>query len=777
MRITRAFFTSLLLLSVACGDDEDQKRGAGGDASTASVTTSNTGGQGGGGGQGGEAPHLACGEGFAVADLEGGSWDTRFTISGFTGMDGLAPAVHDFAIDTDGTVVAAGRFQWFEGDAVAPLMRYDNGAWSPARTTWEIAPPLDGFSAIAIAPTGTMALALNDSFGEHDGEIWVDDGSGLVSVGSYTGQIRSLAWFGDALWVAGLFTLDGSNAVENLALWDGSAWSTAPGGATDGPVFELTVDGDDLLVGGAFTQVGGEAALSVASFDGTEWTPYDFDDALMIYALARTTSGDLYAGGAYGNFEDAGGVAKWTGSGWETVGGGLAMYDTRGVVSDLVAHGDTVDATGCFSSAGGKPSDPGAVASSRFARWTGSEWQSLDDGSAGEIAPWFDPNSCGDESLDAIFDATHQRLAYDGQHLFAGGFFPGAGGVLSQSIAVRSDTAWSAQGTSKIGVGGSIDLVAAGGDGCDVYGIGTFSHLGGAKTDARVAFFDGNGWVALPDPLPSDAYCPAVDVSAKGEVAVGCMTFPPEGDAVGAILQRDGNAMVQVAIDGLGAVDKVVWGPNGVLYVAGGGATGFVGKVEAGQLTIIESGFDGIVNQLDVISPTDIVVAGAFTKVGSVDAMRIAHFDGSSWTQLGQLPGQVLALGHDTDHTYVSTYDEGNGYFLLGEFDGNGWVELAGADSGITPQSYFSFNSIESIEGGLLVAGTAELDDHSGRGALVFHDGKFDSLGSGGVHAMTVGNLAVTNDSVWVSGTIAEAGHDSTTVPSVGVARYVIATQ
>lgn len=772
----------VLVLSavVACGDDAPADGGGGAGPGGADPGGADPGGADPGGsdagGGGSTTEPASCGAERSAADLEGGTWDDRFTISGLSGHDGIAPAIHDFAVDMDGSVVAAGRFQWFEGAPAAPLMRFRNGAWEPARTTWEIEAPLDGFSAVAIAPDGDLALATNDSFGERDGEIWIDDGTGLRSIGAFSGQVRSLAWFEGRLWVAGLFLLDGAVPAEGLATWDGTAWSTPPGGALAGAAFELLVSDDTLYVGGSFTDVGGIPAANVASYDGAAWTALDFSDSLTVYALARTDAGDLYAGGAYGDFAVASGVAKWTGTAWQTVGGGLGQYQTRGVVTDLVAHGEVVDATGCFNTAGGLQGAPGAVASQSVARWTGETWASLDEGTAGTIAPWFQPMVCGDEGLTAIWDVPSQRLAYDGERLFAGGFFAGIDGVLSQALAVHDGSAWSAQGTSGLGIGGSIDLIASGGESCDVYGLGQFTHAAGQPADGRVVHWNGTGWTVLTDPLPSDAYCPALDVSVDGRVAVGCMAFPPKGDARGAILVREGDAMIELPVEGLGPVMGVEWSPDGeTLWIVGAGVTGFLARLDGEVLTVVEDGFEGSVNALDVVDESDIVVAGAFTKIGSTDASRIARWDGASWSPLADgAPGQVLALERDASTVFISTYDEGNGAYLLGAFDGTSWRELASPEANLTPQTYFSFNRLRAIDGGLIAVGTGDLDDGSGRGALLFRDGVFSALG-GGVGAMGVGGVAVTDDSVWIGGTLAESGSGDTRVSSVGVARYVLA--
>jgi hypothetical protein len=776
---TRAWFAVVVIAStaVACGDDSEDTRSSGGgghSASGGSAGTGTGGGSGGAGGSGGTT--LACGEGIATSALSGGSWDDRFTIAGFSGPDGIAPIVYDFATDTDGTLVATGRFAYFEGEHVAPLMRWKNGAWEPARSEWQLTPPGDGFSAIAIAPDGDLALATADSFGEKDGEIWIDDGTGLVSVGAYSGLVRSLAFYAGRLWVAGVFTI-ADTSISGLATWDGTSWSAAPGGALAGNAFELTVDPSGLWLGGAFTSVGGVAALNVAHYDGTTWTAYDFAGALAIYALARTTSGELYAGGAYGElFDQASGVAKWDGAAWQTVGGGLAQFQTRGVVSDLVAHGDTIDATGCFSSAGGLEGAAGAVPARSVARWNGVSWQSLDDGTKKTIAPWFQPLVCGDEGPEAIWDASYQRLAFDADsRLVAGGSFAGIAGTLSQAIISHDAASWQAQGQSGIGFGGNLDRIATGGSSCDVYGVGSFGHAAGSPALGRVVHFDGNGWKVLVDSLPSDAWCPALDVSPNGEVAVGCMAFPPTGDAEGVVLVRSGDEMVPLDAPDLGPVLALEYSPTGTLFVVGGGSGGYLAKIDGAGLTVLEDGFDSGVSQIDVTSDSDIVVAGAFTKVGDTEASRIARFDGGEWSSLGDgLPGQVLALERDGTTTYASSYDEGNGAFLLGAFNGESWQELATPVAGLTPESFFSFNRIRVIDGALILAGTAELDDGSGRGLLIWENGAFRALG-GGVGGISVDSIAVTNDSIWVAGQVAQAGSGTSAVSSVGVARYLFA--
>jgi len=724
---------------------------------------------------GGNGPE-ACGLQLDAASLSG-SWDPRFTIPGFIGPDGHSPTLYDFARDVDGSIVAAGEFRYLGGTHVEPLMRLRDGVWQPARTTWELEPPGSGFSAIAIDAGGRLALATYDDFGTRSGEIWLDDGTGLRVIGTFDGMIRKLHWFGGKLWAAGWTQLhEGSAVIQGLAVWDGSAWAAPPSGAMDGFAYELVEDGSELLVGGVFSQLGGLTTSAVAAFDGTTWRPLDFP-GVGVYALARGPDGELYAGGAFGEFADgAGGLARWDGKAWVEAAGGVYNRSFPGVVTDLVDHAGSLYVSGCFRTVGGIEDATTAIVSRDVARFDGA-WHSLDDDTRGVSAPWLEPRRCGDEGFDTVWDVSKQALFSAGDQVLLAGSFSGIAGTLSQAVIGYDGTAWRAQGTTGLGIGGSIDRIAASAT-CDLWGTGRMSHIAGVATRAHVVHFTGTGWQPIADTIPSDAFCPGFAVSPGGDIVLGCQEAPPDGDAVGRIYKVAGDQLVQLGPD-QPLIQTVTYSADGTLWIAGGAATGWVARLDGDVFTTVEAGFDGPILQLDVAGPSDVLVAGTFTHVGGVAASRIARWNGTAWTALGTgLPGVPTALARDATTVYASTVDEGTGAgaLLLGAFDGTAWRELATPAAGLTSVPYFNFNAIHAINGAVIAVGTAELDDKSGRGALVYRaiTDRFTPLG-GGVHAMLLSGLAVTRDAVWVAGLIAEAGAAGATTPSVGVARYVIA--
>ena len=717
----------------------------------------------------------ACRLDLDVASLAG-TWDPRFTIAGLTGLDGHAPTLYDFARDVDGSLVAAGEFRYLGRTRVEPLLRLRNGSWGPARATWELTPPGSGFSAVAIAGDGKLALATYDDFGVRSGEVWLDDGTGLRVIGRFDGLVRRLHWYQGKLWVAGWDQIvpDGQPPIRGLAVWDGAGWSAPPGGGPDYFAFELVDDGDELLVGGDFTQIGGLASAGVAAFNGATWRALDFPSA-AVYALARGPDGELYAGGALADLGGgAGGLARWTGTAWIEAAGGVVNRAFPGVVTALTRHAGSLYVAGCFVTVGGMEDAPGAVTSRDVARFDGA-WHVLDDGTQAEFAPWVEPRSCGDEGPESVWDVSKQAMISAGDQLLLAGSFPGVAGTLSQAVVGYDGAAWRTQGAaSGLGIGGSIDHIGIAASSCDVWGSGQISHVAGLPTRARVVHFTGDGWQPIADTIPLDASCPGFAVSPTGDVALGCMIFPEDGGAIGRVYRVTGDHLAQVGPD-LPLVQAAAYDATGRLWVAGGADTGFLARLDGETFTTIEDAFDAPVTQLEVVGPSDVIAAGSFTRVGAVGASRIARWNGAAWSALGAgLPGMPTALAYAGTTVYVSTFDEGSGAFLLGAYDGSSWKELATPASGITPVSYFNFNAIQVIDGAVIAVGTAELDDRSGRGALVYRDGAFTALG-GGVHAIGLSGLAVSHDAIWVAGLIAEAGRTGETTPAVGIARYVIA--
>ena len=209
------------------------------------------------------------------------------------------------------------------------------------------------------------------------------------------GEVSALAVFDPpgpeepGLYVAGDFMSAGDALAWSIARWDGSTWSALTSDRT-GPIYALGVfkngSGPALYAGGlAFGIETPEGpAISLGRWDGTAWSPVGSNGPCgNVYAFAVYDDGTgpaLYVGGDFDIFcsgEAAHGIAKWNGTTWSEVGGGVDLYSGPAAVYALAVYDD---GTGPAFYAGGQFSEAGDVTAYNIARWDGVAWSDLDVG-------------------------------------------------------------------------------------------------------------------------------------------------------------------------------------------------------------------------------------------------------------------------------------------------------------------------------------------------------------------------------------------------------------
>ena len=308
--------------------------------------------------------------------------------------------------------------------------------------------------------TDAAGIATADYVARWDGSAWSALGSDASGDGALDWRVNALAVSGSDLYVGGAFTdASGIPGADNIARWDGSAWSALGSDASgeaalDGSVYALAVSGSDLCVGGKFTNAAGIATADhVARWDGSAWSALGSDGlgdgALDGSVLALAVSGsDLYAGGV---FEDAAAIAtadfiaRWDGSAWSAVGSdasGEAALD--GWVHALAVAGSGLYVGGEFTDAAG------ILAADNIARWDGSAWSALGS----------------DASGDGALDRRVEALAVTGGGLYVGGEFTDAAGIATADFIARWDgsaAAASARGAASPGAASPIPAASASG--------------------------------------------------------------------------------------------------------------------------------------------------------------------------------------------------------------------------------------------------------------------------------------------------------------------------
>lgn len=385
-------------------------------------------------------------------------------------LPGVNDIIYDLAVFDDGTgpaIYATGEFTTAGAQTANCIAKWDGSAWLPL-----IGPAGEGLFGGSTPLGASLAV--------------FDDGSG------------------PALYVGGRFTSAGGLPAASIARWNGAVWESLPTIENTQIILALEVfddgSGPALYAGGSFDSGSGGTTNNIARWDGIAWTPLIGSSGTgtngLITALETYDDGNgpaLYLAGSFGT---AGGIAairiaRWDGNTFSPllapVGNGLT-----GDVNSLAAINGPLDTPpslyigGSFATAGG-------VTVNRITRWDGQTFSPL----SGPIATGISNNA----SINAI--AAYDEGNGAGPVVFIGGFFDSAGGITVNRIA-----RWNGQyfsplvGPTGIGLNGNANalLVFDDGDGPALYTGGSFTTAAGQPAE-RFARWKG---CPLPTNCPGD---------------------------------------------------------------------------------------------------------------------------------------------------------------------------------------------------------------------------------------------------------------------------------
>jgi hypothetical protein len=340
-----------------------------------------------------------------IAKWDGGTW--RAMGSGTNG------GISSFAFDGSGNLYAGGYFTTLCGTSARRIARWNGSSWSALANgiNGEIASIVtDGSGNLYVGgrfdSAGSVAA---NHVAKWDGGKWSSLGTGVG--GGHWPEVASLAIDGSGiLYAGGSFDSAGGIRVNNIAKWDGAAWSPLGSGLRDYEMMRCVADiaidkSGALYAGGGFKTAGEVAVNHIAKWDGAAWSPLDTGLIPYVSAMAIDDSGALYAGTAWDIAPVN--ISRWSGGKWSVIGD-VAAKDYAPFISVLI-----FDGSGNLY-AGGEFVGVGGAAAKRIARWDGVAWSGLGEGM----------NECVSD------------LAIDGSGaLYAGGNFTTAGGKVSAFMA------------------------------------------------------------------------------------------------------------------------------------------------------------------------------------------------------------------------------------------------------------------------------------------------------------------------------------------------------
>jgi len=366
-------------------------------------------------------------------------WQPGFHVSD---LDSIASALVVYDNGAGPHLYAGGFFLMANGARVNGIARWDGVGWNPVGGGFESSGGFGGIGKVWSFAVYNGELYAAGEFDSSDGapvngiarwggSSWSAVGDG-VTYGGNAGRVYSLVVYDDGggpvLYVGGQFDTAGGAPANNIARWNGVAWSTL-GAGVDDDLFALEVfddgGGADLYAGGRFENAGGSPASRIARWDGAAWSTLGSGANATVRTLEVFDDGGgdaLYAGGSLTEVGgvQVGRVARWDGSVWSALGGGVDAY-VRVLFAYDDGGGEELFAGGLFENAGG-------AAAAGIARWDGSSWSEVGGGLDGAGSP----------SAFAVADDG------GGSALFVGGDFAGAGGVPAGYIVRWRGGAWSA---------------------------------------------------------------------------------------------------------------------------------------------------------------------------------------------------------------------------------------------------------------------------------------------------------------------------------------------
>jgi hypothetical protein len=365
-------------------------------------------------------------------------WSPRF---GFTGFHGGVHSIATFDADGPGPrpelLCAGGRFTRVGDLDCNGLAVWNGKGWAPVPACPIL---VSRFLGTEFASGRLLMVGERDN-NQHPMHAW--DGDTFTQIGTFDQRVLSLDhWDADGdgpgkplMIVGGEFDSAMGQQARMLASWDGAKWAEFGGGAQGEDYYAAVrsvvswdADGDGpalpaLIIAGDFTQVGDLDIGYLARWDGTEWTSVGGGvdgrvDAAAVFDEDGAGPGKpaLFVSGS---FTSAGGqqiskLARYDGQTWTKAGspdGGvfwLKVMDTDGD-GPLPAR---LMATGVFTSIGGQ-------AATHAAAWDGSTWTPLGNnlladnvqGEQRELAA-FDADGAGPETASIFTPRQPTDSAY-----------------------------------------------------------------------------------------------------------------------------------------------------------------------------------------------------------------------------------------------------------------------------------------------------------------------------------------------------------------------------
>ncbi|TVQ54741.1 MAG: hypothetical protein EA377_04850 [Phycisphaerales bacterium] len=334
------------------------------------------------------------------------------------------------------------------------------------------------------------------------------------------------------------------------------------------------------------------------------------------------------------------------------------------IVFDFAEHNGELYAVGGFTSIGG-------VAANRVARWNGNNWSALGSGL----------------SNNEVYG-----VASFGGDLYVAGYFDSAGGTAGTAKLARwNGTTWQSLGAQLDAFFNQLWGLTTwdDGNGEALYIAGNYVDIAGIPDASFITRYDGTTFSALGAPI-------------GGNVPLIVFSVYPWDDGSGEALYIGGRFL---NVDGVPANRIARW--DGENWSALG--SGISGTPQASSVMDMVAFDDGTGEQL--------YVAGqAFSSAGGETALRVARWDGSSWSAVGDGFADGIVWG-------LQVFDDGQGpsLYAFGTFTASGSTPLSRV-------ARWNGTSWKSVGDGANGAAYRAIAHDDGSGSAMYVGGAFTSI-------------------------------------------------
>ncbi len=557
----------------------------------------------------------------------------------------------------NGELVFAGTFDRVGAQAINYIARWDGATVRPLGAGLRLTFDEADVRGLAVYNNELYAAGDFDLAGSTpvagiarwNGTTWSAVGTGLRhSINGTAGVGRCLAVHSGALVVGGEFDRAGGVVVNNLARWNGTAWSGL-GAGSFAPVYALAVHGTQLVAAGQFQLAGGAVAMPGA-WNGATWTAMGANAPTTPSVALCSVGTHLYA-------DTGAALARYDGSGWTMAGlvNGIFSGVEGTSIRALHAFGGELWVGGEFTRAGSTPNQL-AVASASVVAFDGvNGWRSLGGG-----------QGLGNHAV---------RMLPWRNGLVAAGMGD-AGAAASTGLAFYDGDRWSAIGRFSGGNGGVSDGAVYQGD---LIVTGSFAQIDGQPFPG-IARFDGAQWHPFGPLAPVRLHAHGSDLFGYG---------------FGALQRWNGTTFAIAATPTTGGIDQLYTHQDGLLYIANNDAFNHRMLVWNGvSLQTIGTANDFI--QTIGGFGAEVVIGGRFTAINGVPAVLMARWNGAAWRSMpAPVSGySVYAFGELDGDLYAGVSGDPRGYCL--KLSGGTWQTL-GAGLGSVPTLLFADRAVGSM--------------------------------------------------------------------------------